>query len=118
MLPAPIGPSADSRTLGPVALAFLGDGVYELMVRSTLIGEGNAPPWRLHQKAVQMVRASFQAKAAEHLAPLLTPQEADVLRRGRNSSEVTVPKRCSVREYRLATGLEALFGYLYVHKEQ
>lgn len=74
--------------------------------------EGSRPVRKLHAEAVRRVRASYQARAAEALSSLLTEEEADILRRGRNSAPNTMPKNADSSEYHLATGLEALFGFL------
>ena len=99
----------DPRTLSPLTLAFIGDGVFELLVRERLVCEGNRPAGALHKRSVAMVRAEAQAEAMDRLLPLLTETEAAVYRRGRNAHT----SRNSV-EYHKATGLEALFGYLYL----
>jgi len=95
----------------PLTLAFLGDGVYEGMVRRKIVLSGNMPSRKLHAAAVEKVRASYQSAAAELILPLLTEEEADVFRRGRNADS-RVPKSATAADYRRATGLEALFGYL------
>ena len=103
-----------ARQYSPLALAFLGDSVYEVMVREQLLREANRPSKQLHEAAVAHVRAAYQADAAERIAPLLTETETDMLRRGRNASGASVPKSASPAVYRLATGFECLFGYLYL----
>ena len=99
----------DPRTLSPLTLAFIGDGVFELLVRERLVCEGNRPAGALHKRSVAMVRAVAQAEAMDRLLPLLTETEAAVYRRGRNAH--TSRNR---EEYHKATGLEALFVYLYL----
>lgn len=101
--------AVDVRTLSPLTLAFVGDGVYELMVRERLVGEANRPTGILHKRAVELVRAEAQAAAMERLLPLLTEEEAAAYRRGRNAHTAR-----SGDDYHKATGLEALFGYLYL----
>ena len=98
--------------MNPVALAFYGDAVYELHVRERLVKEGIGKPDRLHKEAVKRVCAGYQAAAARRLESLLTEREAEIFRRGRNASSVKAPKNADVVEYRLATGLEALVGWL------
>lgn len=100
---------ADVRTLSPLALAYVGDGVYELLVRERLACEGNRPGSALHSRAVEIVQAGAQARAAERLLPLLSAEEAAVFRRGRNAHTGR-----NDADYHRATGLEALFGYLYL----
>ena len=98
--------------MNPLALAFYGDAVYERYVRESLVRRGIGKPDRLHKEAVRQVCASYQAAAARRIEPLLTPDEDAVFRRGRNSSSVKAPKNADVLDYRLATGLEALVGWL------
>ncbi len=105
--------------LSPLTLAFLGDGVYELLVRRTLIERhGSMPANKLHTLTVQLVRASAQAKVYDVLYDKLSGQEQDILRRGRNANSTKCPKNADPGEYRKATGVEALFGYLYLRGEQ
>lgn len=104
--------AVDPRTLSPAALAFVGDGVYELMVRERLACEANRPGGALHHRAVSLVRAEAQSAAMERLLPLLTAEEAAVYRRGRNAHTTRTGD-----DYHRATGLEALFGYLYLQGE-
>ena len=104
--------------MSPLALAFLGDAVYELLVREHLSKLGTMPAHILHVKAVKLVKASAQATAVNIIQGSLTEQELSVLKRGRNANSTTVPKNANPAEYRLATGLEALFGYLYLKGEQ
>ena len=99
----------DPRTLSPLTLAFIGDGVFELLVRERLVCEGNRPAGALPKRSVAMVRAEAQAEAMDRLLPLLTETEAAVYRRGRNAHTSR-----NSEEYHKATGLEALFGYLYL----
>ena len=104
----------EAKQYSPLTLAFLGDSVYEVMVRETLLREANRPARELHQQAVAHVRAAYQADAAGRIAELLTEQEADILRRGRNASGISVPKHATPADYRKATGFECLFGSLYL----
>ena len=101
-------------SLSSLGLAHLGDGVFEVMVRSWLILRGKAKAKDLHRATVRYVTAPAQAAAVERLLPLLTPEEADVYRRGRNTAPHSVPKAASRAQYQAATGLEALFGWLYL----
>jgi len=102
----------DANQYSPLTLAFLGDSVYEQLVRERLVLTANMPVKKLHAEAVERVRASYQSNAAERLLPVLTEEETAVFRRGRNATGNTVPKSSDPAEYRRATGLEALFGYL------
>ena len=105
-----------ARLLSPLTLAFLGDAVFELRVRERLAAEGSAPVAALHKKAVSFVCAKAQSRAAAELLPLLTEEETAVFKRGRNSHS-GVPKNADPAQYRMATGLEALFGYLHAAGE-
>ena len=99
----------DLHTLSPLALAFVGDGVYSLMVRERLLSQANRPVNDLHKLAVKAVRAEAQSAAMERLLPLLTEEEEAVFKRGRNAHTAR-----SGADYHRATGLESLFGYLYL----
>ena len=99
----------DLHTLSPLALAFVGDGVYSLMVRERLLSQANRPVNDLHKLAVQEVRAEAQAEAMNRILPLLTEEEEAVFKRGRNAHTAR-----SGADYHRATGLESLFGYLYL----
>ena len=101
-------------TMSSLALAHLGDGVYELMVRTWLCLKGKATNKGLHRAAVTYVSAPAQAKRVKKILPVLTDEEQDVYRRARNSHTAAIPKGASVGEYHAATGLEALFGWLYL----
>ena len=102
-----------ARSYSPLTLAFLGDGVYELLVRQKIVEKGSCPVKKLHNRAVEKVRASYQAARVRELESELTEEESDLLRRGRNAHS-HVPKSSSPEDYRLATGLETLFGYLHL----
>ncbi len=102
------------KQMSPLTLAFLGDAVYELLMRERIVASGSMPPNKLHRRTVELVNASFQARAYDIVAGTLSEEEADILRRGRNSSGVHPPKNADVQDYRKATGLEALIGYLYL----
>lgn len=104
----------DIRAISTLGLAHLGDGVFELMVRSWLCLRGKATNKGLHKATVKYVAAPAQAAAAEKIIPLLTEEEGDVFRRGRNTSPHSVPKAASRADYQTATALEALFGWLYL----
>ena len=101
----------------PLALAFLGDAVFGLLVRESLLLEANRPAGELHRLATAQVNAQAQARLARALLPRLTEEEAAVFRRGKNAKPGTVPQSCSATEYALATGLEALFGWLWLRGE-
>lgn len=101
-------------SLSTLGLAHLGDGVYEVMVRSWLVLHGKASAKDLHKATVRYVAAPAQAERFEKIQPLLTEGEAGVFRRGRNTDPHSVPKAASRAQYQTATGLEALFGWLYL----
>ena len=101
------------RAMGSLALAHVGDAVFELLVRVHLAAAGGRNG-SLHRAAVEMVNAAAQAEDMEKLLPLLTEEEAEVFRRGRNVKVHSVPKHARLGDYHAATGLEALFGYLYL----
>ena len=104
--------------LSTPALAYLGDAVIELYVRQRLVEAGYSTSASLNQKALDFVRAGAQARAMQRISPVLTEQEAAVFRRGRNMGHGNVPKGATVAEYRNATGMEVLAGYLHVCGEQ
>lgn len=105
------------NTYSPLTLAFLGDGVYETIIRSIVVGSRNVKPSMLHNASAHIVKASSQRRTAEAIEPLLTDEEADIMRRGRNAKSYTHAKNASVSDYRIATGFEALLGYLYLKNE-
>ena len=113
MLPESV-PEIDIKEMSPLALAFVGDAVLELLVRSRLVGTTRLQPGRLHSVATQYVSARAQFRELVALEPLLTEQEAAVLRRGKNASKATVAKHATAQEYRASTGLECLLGWLYL----
>lgn len=96
----------------PLALAFLGDSVYELLVRERILLAANLPAAKLHSLKVSRVCAEYQSKALEIILPLLSQKETAIVKRGRNATGNTVPKHSSTADYRRATALECLFGYL------
>lgn len=104
----------DIRNYSPLTLAYIGDGVYDLIIRSLVVGKGNTQPNRLHHKTTQIVKAETQSKMAEALEESLTEEETTIYRRGRNAKSYTTAKNASVSDYRKATGFEALIGYLYL----
>ena len=108
---------AQARQYSPLALAFLGDSVYEILVREYLVREANRPAAKLHEQKIQLVCAAFQAQAIDRLIPLLTEEEMAVYKRGRNANN-TVPRHTSAQDYHKAAGLEALFGYLHLLGER
>jgi len=106
----------DLRGYSPLALAYIGDAVYDLIIRTAVVERGNQPANKLHKSAVKYVNAAAQAAVAEALEQggSLTEEELTVYRRGKNAKPHTMAKNASPGEYRKATGLEALVGYLYL----
>lgn len=102
---------AEAKQYSPLTLAFLGDSVYEILVREAIVREGNTPVRKLHAAKIRLVCAAFQARAAVLLADHLTEEESAVYRRGRNAGG-TPSKNADPADYRQATGFEAVFGYL------
>ena len=97
-----------------LALAHMGDGVYEILVRTYLCTQGDKTVGKLHNDTVALVKATTQAKFMDKILPLLTEEEQDIYRRGKNSHTHAAPKSASPKEYAKATGLECLFGALYL----
>ena len=110
-------PRQDLRSYSPLTLAYIGDAVYEVLVRTILVRQGNCPVNRLNRKASTLVRASAQSEMIGRLLPHLTEEEESVYKRGRNAHSPTMAKNATVGDYRRATGLEALIGYLYLKQD-
>lgn len=108
------GKQADVRAYSPLALAYIGDAVYDLIIRTVVVERANRPANDLHRIAIRYVSAGAQSKIAEALADRLTEEEQAVFRRGRNAKPHTMAKNASAREYLQATGFEAVLGYLYL----
>lgn len=105
---------SEAKALSPLTLAFFGDSVYEVLVRRKIVEAGSQPSQKLHKAAVKKVKATYQSAGVDRIEAMLDENEADILRRGRNANGVSAPASCTPREYRRATALEALFGYLYL----
>lgn len=108
----------DIRSASSASLAYLGDAVLEVLVRERLVHEGYTSAKSLNAKALSFVRATAQAAAMSRILPLLTEEEDAVFHRGRNIGHTNTPKSATVGEYRAATGMEALFGYLHMTDQQ
>lgn len=104
----------DLRTYSPLTLAFLGDCVYDIIIRTVVVERGNRATQGLHKKKSYLVNAKTQKELIESIQDLLTPEEEDIYRRGRNAKSYTTAKNASIGDYRKATGFEALLGYLYL----
>ena len=107
-------PQQDIRTYSPLALAYIGDGIYELYIRTIVVGRGNRQASKLHHAASRLVKAPPQALMAQALEAQFTPKEEAVYRRGRNAKSYTTAKNATTGQYRKATGFEAVMGYLYL----
>lgn len=104
----------DVRTYSPLTLAYIGDGIFDLVIRSIVVGRGNTKANELHRKTSHIVKAHTQAEMIEKLLPKLTAEENDIYRRGRNAKSPTMAKNATMSDYRKATGFEALMGFLYL----
>ena len=100
----------DIRTYSPLTLAYIGDGIYDLVIRSVVVGKGNTRAGELHKRTSQIVKAHTQAEMMEVLLPLLTEEEADIYRRGRNAKSPTMAKNATMSDYRKPPGFQALLG--------
>ncbi|WP_424769136.1 Mini-ribonuclease 3 [Paenibacillus sp. sgz302251] len=106
-------PAKTPRLMNPVVLAYIGDAVFELLVRQYLISLPNQKSHHLHREATKFVSAKGQRRILESWQPHLSEEETDIVRRGRNAKSGTPPKNANPTDYRLATALESLVGYLY-----
>lgn len=104
----------DMRTYSPLVLAYIGDAVFDLVIRTVVVGRGNTNVNKLHRRTSHIVKAQTQAMMIEKLLPHLTDEESDIYRRGRNAHSPTMAKNATMSDYRKATGFEALVGYLYL----
>lgn len=109
--------NTDIRTYSPLTLAYIGDAIYELVIRTILVERGNTQVNKLHQRASRLVKASAQSAIIEKLKPYLSEAEMSVFKRGRNAKSFTMAKNASMSDYRRATGFEALMGYLYMTEQ-
>ncbi|MBB5265352.1 ribonuclease-3 family protein [Catenibacillus scindens] len=107
----------DVRAFSPLTLAYLGDAVFEIIVRTIVVEHSNAPVNKLHKRSSALVKASSQAEMVKVLEPLLTQEEEAVYKRGRNAKSYTMAKNATMTDYRMATGFEALLGYLYLKQD-
>ena len=107
----------DIKAYSPLTLAYIGDSIYDVIVRTVVVERGNRSANNLHKTAIKYVNAGTQAAMAEALLDELTEEETAVYKRGRNSKSCTKAKNATVGDYRKATGLEALFGYLYLTEQ-
>jgi ribonuclease-3 family protein len=106
--------NSDIRMYNPLVLAYIGDSVYDTFIRTMLVSGGSIQVNKLHKKSIKFVQAKAQAEIIELLQNILTEDEQDIVRRGRNTKSGSVPKNADINDYRYATGFEALVGYLYL----
>lgn len=107
----------DIREYSPLTLAYIGDSIYDLVIKTLVINEGNQQVQKLHARTSELVQASAQSKMMRTLQELLTEEEHAVYKRGRNAKSVSPAKNQTLTDYRRATGFEALMGYLYLKKD-
>ena len=107
----------DINSYSPLALAYIGDSIYDLIIKTMVINEGNAQVQKLHKKTSSLVQASTQSLMMRTMQEHLTEEEHGVYKRGRNAKSVSPAKNQSITDYRRATGFEALMGYLYLKKD-
>lgn len=112
-----IDKEVNAKQLSPLNLAFIGDCIYEILVRETLVTDANRPVNDLHRESVKYVSAKAQTEAFEKIKDMLTDEETAVYKRGRNAKVGHSPKSATEGEYHCATGVEALFGYLYLTEQ-
>lgn len=104
----------DLRTFSPLTLAYIGDGIYDIIIRTIIVNHGNAPVNKLHKEVSGLVKANAQVRLLHAIEEQLTEEEHSVYKRGRNAKSFTSAKNASITDYRIATGFEALMGYLYL----
>lgn len=107
----------DLKTYSPLTLAYIGDAAYELVIRSLVVEQGNAPVNKLHKRSSRLVKAQTQAEAAVKLMDIFTEEEMAVYKRGRNARSHTMAKNAEMTDYRMATGFEAVMGYLHLKQD-
>ena len=115
---SPVFTFPEAGKISTLGLAYVGDGVYELLVRTWLLTHHHTASLDLHRTCVTYVNASAQARAVETISPLMTEEELAVYKRGRNAKVNQIPHHATAAEYHAATGLEALFGWLYITGQQ
>lgn len=107
-------PDTDIKSYSGLTLAYIGDAIYDLIIRTYIVEKGNAPVNKLHKQVIKLVQASAQAKLYHLIQDKLTEEEQAVFKRGRNAKSFTSAKNADIVDYRIATGVEALVGYLYL----
>lgn len=111
------GKEVDIKTYSPLTFAYIGDDVFDLVIRTIVVNKGNTSPNKLHNMVIRYVSAKAQAKMLDAINSLLNDEEQDILRRGRNSKPHTKAKNASSADYMKATALETLIGYLYLRDD-
>lgn len=109
--------AVEAAQYSPLVLAYIGDCVYELVVRTVVVNEGNVQVNKMHKKSAELVKAGTQSRMVRLLEPELLPEEMAVFKRGRNAKSATMAKHATMSDYRRATGFEALVGYLYLTEQ-
>lgn len=107
-------PKNDTKSYSPLVLAYMGDCIFDLIIRTILISRGNRQTYKIHKESSTFVKAASQAALIESIADALTEEELAIYKRGRNATPHTVPKNANIMDYKKATGLEAVMGYLYM----
>lgn len=110
-------PPVDIKTYSPLTLAYIGDAIYDLIIRTIVVDKGNTKPGNLHKTTSQLVKAHAQSEMMHAIFEKLTEEEQDIFRRGRNAKSPTMAKNATMLDYRRATGFEALMGYLYLQDQ-
>ncbi len=106
--------SFDPKQYSPLVLAYIGDSIYDIIIRTIMLSHGNAPVNKLHKESSSLVKAPTQMKMYHAIEGILTEEEVGIYKRGRNAKSYTSAKNATITEYRIATGFEALLGYLYL----
>ncbi|MBQ2801164.1 MAG: ribonuclease III [Lachnospiraceae bacterium] len=108
---------ASAKSYSPLVLAYIGDGIYDLVIRTVVVNRGNTQANRLHKKTSSLVKAAAQSAMVDGLLEIFTEEEMAVYKRGRNAKSATMAKNATMKDYRKATGFEALMGYLYLDNQ-
>lgn len=108
----------DANQYSPLVLAYMGDCVYEFYIRTKIVNAGNMQVSKMHKQSAALVKASAQAEMIDLIMEMLTEEERTIYKRGRNAKAITMAKHATMKEYRKATGLEALIGYLYLKGQE
>lgn len=107
----------EAKSYSPLVLAYIGDGIYDLVIRTVVVNRGNTQANKLHRKTSSLVKAAAQSAMIDELLEILTEEEKAVFKRGRNAKSATMAKNATMADYRKATGFEALMGYLYLSNQ-